>query len=213
MNVNLLNSAENKFLKFATRKWYVIDSETNSTYSHQNPIKFLTKSIETSVFDYSDAYALVTGNIAVEGAANNAKVVFKNCTPFRKCRAEINDTCIDEAEHINTAIPMYNLIKYSGNYSNTSGSLCQFKRDKIEENVDLTVDAQHIPNKSSSFKYKASLIIDRNDVKIAAPLKYLSNFWRSLEMPLTNCKVELSLTWHPNCVLSNLKKGFKFYSN
>ena len=75
-------------------------------------------------------------------------------------------------------MPIYNLIKYNDNYSDTSGSLQQFKRDGIERNADLTVDAQHISNNSSSFRYKSSLITDRNDV----PLKYLSNFWRSLEM-------------------------------
>ena len=103
-------------------------------------------------------------------------------------------------------MPMYNLIEYSDNYSYTSGSLWQFKRDEIEVNVDLTVDGNHIPNNSSSFKYKSSLITNGDDVKIAAPLKYLSNFWRSFEIPLTliDCKVELSLSWDPNCVLLNL---------
>ena len=99
-------------------------------------------------------------------------------------------------------MPMYNLIEYSDNYSDTSGSLWQFKRDEIEGNVDLTVDA-HIPNNSSSYKYKSSFITNRNNVKIAVPLKYLSNFWRSLEMPLINCKVELSLKWYENCILSS----------
>ena len=97
---------------------------------------------------------------------------------------------------------MYNLIEYSDNYSDTSGSLWQFKRDEIEGDVDLTVDAQHIPNNSSSFKYKSSFITNRNGVKIAVPLKYLSNFWRSLEMPLINCKVELSLKWYDRCLLT-----------
>ena len=69
--------------------------------------------------------------------------------------------------------------------------------------VDLTVDAQHILNNSSSFKYKSSFITDINGVKIAVPLKYFSNFWRSLEMPLINCKVELSLKWYENCILSS----------
>ena len=101
-------------------------------------------------------------------------------------------------------MPVYNLIEYSDNYSDTSGSLWQFKRDGIEGDVDLTVDNNYIPNNFSSFKYKSSLTADRNSVKIAVPLKYLSNFWRSLEMPLINCKVELSLSWDPNCVLSNL---------
>ena len=101
------------------------------------------------------------------------------------------------------AMSMYNLIEYSDNYPDTSGSLWQFKRDEIEGDDDLTVNAQHIPNNSSSFKYKSSFITNRNGVKIAVPLKYLSNFWRSLEMPLINCKVELSLKWYENCILSS----------
>ena len=96
-------------------------------------------------------------------------------------------------------MPMYNLIEYSDNYSDTFGSLWQFKRDKQPVNnngafIDITAE------NSSSFKYKSNLIGDtvvdganskKEDVIIAVPLKYLSNFWRSLEMPLINCKVEL----------------------
>ena len=63
--VNLLNGYDNENSKFATTKWYIIDSESNGNYSHHNPIKFLTKSIESSLCDYSDAYILVTGNITV----------------------------------------------------------------------------------------------------------------------------------------------------
>ena len=83
---------------------------------------------------------------------------------------------------------------YSDNYSNTSGSLWQFKRDEITNNADVTND-----NNATSFKYKTNLIGNteandtKNGVKIAVPLKYLSNFWRSLEMPLIKCKVKLSL--------------------
>ena len=98
---------------------------------------------------------------------------------------------------------MYNLIEYSGNYFDTSGGLWQFKRDEIATNVNAC------NANSSSFKYKSSLIggVDadwkkKEKVKIAVPLKYLSNFWRPLEIPLINCKVELSLTWIENCVLS-----------
>ena len=91
-------------------------------------------------------------------------------------------------------MPMYNLIKYNDSYSDTSGSLWQFKRNGIEGDVDLTVDSNHIPTNSSSFKYKSSLITNRNGAKIAVPLKYLSNLLRLLEMPLINCKVEHSLT-------------------
>ena len=63
-------------------------------------------------------------------------------------------------------------------------------------------------NNASSSKYKANLIGNtensgrKNEVKIAVPLKYLSNFWRSLEMSLINCKVELSLKWYEKCLIT-----------
>ena len=81
--VNLLNSSENEYSKFATKKSYTIDNESKSNYSHEDPIKFLTSSLESSLCDYSDAYVLVTRNITV-ATADNTKVTFKNCAPFRK---------------------------------------------------------------------------------------------------------------------------------
>ena len=102
-------------------------------------------------------------------------------------------------------MPMYYLIKYSDNYSDTSGSLWQFKTDEIINNADVTND-----NNAPSFKYKANLIGNTEDdgtktgVKIAVPLKYLSNFWRSLEIPLINCKVEFLLKWYERCLLTVL---------
>ena len=106
----------------------------------------------------------------------------------------------------NITMPIYNLIEYSNNYSDISGSLWQFKRDEIIGNFSFT------NNNSSSFKYKSNLIGNtdadgdirkKEGVKIAVPLKYLSNFWRSLEIPFINCKVELSLKWHESYILSN----------
>ena len=96
--VNLLNGSDNENSKFATKKWYVIDSESKGNYSHENPIKFLTSSLESSLCDYSDAYILVTGNITA--TPNNAvtQVIFKNCAPFKDCRTEINDTFVDYAD-------------------------------------------------------------------------------------------------------------------
>ena len=95
----------------------------------------------------------------------------------------------------------YNLIEYSDNYSDASGSLQQFKRDEINNNGEVTNDDDAL-----SFKYKTSIIGNtekngrKTGVKIAVPLKYLSNFWRSLEMPLIICKVELSLNWTESCI-------------
>ena len=108
---------------------------------------------------------------------NNAatQVVFKNCAPLEKCRTEINEIFVDETDFINITMPI--LIEYSDNYSDTSGSLWQFKRDEITNNADVTND-----NNAPSFKYKSNLIGNtknngtKNGVKIAVPLKYLSNF-------------------------------------
>ena len=111
--INLLNASDNENSKFATKKWYIIDNESKGNYSHRNPIKFLTSSLESSLCDYSDVYILVTGNITVTGGNNNTKVAFKNCAPFNKCRTEINETFVDDADIINITMPMYNLIKYS----------------------------------------------------------------------------------------------------
>ena len=80
--VNSLNGSDNKNSKFTTKKWYIIDSESNGNYSHHNPITFLTKSIESSLCDYFDVYILLTRNIIVTGGNNNTKVASKNCAPF-----------------------------------------------------------------------------------------------------------------------------------
>ena len=110
--INLLNNTENEYSKFATKKWYIIDSESKGNYSHKNPIKFLTNSLESSLCHYSDAYILVTGDIrATINAAT--QVIFKNCPPFEKCKTEINEAFIDEADFINITMPMYSLIEYS----------------------------------------------------------------------------------------------------
>ena len=81
-------------------------------------------------------------------------------------------------------------------------------RDEIDNNANVTND-----DNAPLFKYKASNIGNtenngtKNGVKIAVPLKYLSNFWRSLEIPLINCKIELSLKWIENCLLTSAAIG------
>ena len=105
-------------------------------------------------------------------------------------------------------MPMYNLIEYSDNCSDTSGSLCQFKRDK--QNMNNGNPANVTIADSSSFKYKSSFFkpLSAADngvfkhVKIAVPLKYLSYFWRSLQIPLINCKIHFELNWRKDCVMS-----------
>ena len=155
--VNLLNGSDNENSKVATKKWYVIDSDSKGNYSHNDSIKFLTNSLESSLCDYSNTYILVTGNIVATPNNDATQVAFKNCAPFKDCRTEINDTFVDYVDFINITMPMYNLIEYSDNYSDTSGSLWGFKRDEIV-NADVTND-DHAP----SFKYRASIIGNTGD--------------------------------------------------
>ena len=109
--VNLLNDSNNNNSKFATKKWYVIDGETNGNYLPDNENKFLTSSLVSSLCDYSDVYILVTGNINVTCGDGNTKLALKNCSPFKKCRTKINETFVNNAEYVNIAMPMYNLIE------------------------------------------------------------------------------------------------------
>ena len=136
-----------KIQNLQQKKWYIIDNESKGNYSHENPIKVLTSSLELSLCDYSDAYILVTGSIVAAGD-NNTKVAFKNCAPFKDCRTEINDTFVAYADFINITMPMYNLIEYSDNYSDTSGGLWQFKRD--EQPIDNNGAFINITTENSS---------------------------------------------------------------
>ena len=102
---------------------------------------------------------------------------------------------------------MYNLIEYSDNYSKTSGSLWEYCKEILAVNdAGNTVDFNGA-NATDSFDFKTKITGQTDDderidnVEIMVSLKYLRNFWRTLEMPLINCEVELILTWSENCVI------------
>ena len=152
----------------------------------------------------------MTGDVKVTNIGADTNIAFKNCVPFTRCVTHINEEHVETTENFDIIMSMYNLIEYSDNYSNSSGSLYQFKRDESPMNDDrnpLNVTF----NNSSSFKYKANLLgkatdADGNDrslrnTKIVVPLKYLFNFFRSLEMSLVNCEIHLELNWDINCVM------------
>ena len=173
--------------------------------------------LKSSLCDYSDAYNLVKGttsinNTAAQGAAANninKKVIFKNCAPFTNCISETNNTQIDNAKDIDTVMRMYNLIEYSDNYAKTTGSLWQYCKDIPARDVNYIIIAFEANNLTDSFKFKAKITGQTGDdgtkdVEIMVPLKYLSNFWRTLEMPLINCEVNLILTWSSACVIASV---------
>ena len=171
--------------------------------------------LRSSLCDYSDAYILVKGNIALNNtvgagaAANNTnkKVIFKNYATFTNCISKINNTQIDNAEYIDIVMPMYNLIEYSNYLSKTFGSLWQYCKDIPAVNNNGNIVIFNRENDTDSLNYKSKIIGTTNDdgdienVEKMVPLKYLSSFWRTLEMPLINCEVELILTWCDNCIM------------
>ena len=160
--------------------------------------------IRSNLYDYSNAYIPVCGTITITGAGaddpaqqvderNNGEI-FKNCALFTDFISEINNTQIDNTKDIDVGMPIYNLVEYYNNYSQISESLWQYYRD--------TSTAVLLNNKS----FKSKIRITRKnpaadnvkDVKISIPLKYLSTFWRTFEIPLINCKINLILTYSEN---------------
>ena len=162
--------------------------------------------LRSDLCDFSDAYIVVKGDITLEGNndANkrNKNLVFENNAPFINCISKINGVKIDNAEDLDVVMPMYNLLEYSKNYRKTTGSLWNYYRDE---------PSNPLSSNSESFKYKTNIVgktPENNDsitnVKLVFPLKYLSNFWKSLNISLINCEVELILTWAKNCVLADM---------
>ena len=211
---NLIDDLSNQPSKFRTRNWVEINDESRGAYNTNSQIKFKTTMLKSSLCDYSDAYILVKGtisanNTAAAGAAannTNRKVIFKNCVPFTNCISEINNTQIDNAKDIDIVMPMYNLIEYSDNYAKTTGSLWQYCKDIPARDANNEITEFTAGNNTDSFKFKTKMTVQTGDyrtkdVEIIVPLKYLSNFWRTLEMPLIICKVNLILTWSSTCVL------------
>ena len=155
---NLLGVDDGKIRKYNTINWIEINDQSNYVYNDNTAIKFNTPMLRTSLCDFSEAYVVLDGSIAVTADATaapnpvqtaqqnreNKNFIFKNCTPFTDCITKINSTMIENANNIDLAMPMYNLIEYSDNYEKTSGSLWQFKKDEPNDNI----------NDSESFKYK-----------------------------------------------------------
>ena len=209
----MLDNTSNQPSKFRARNWVEINDNSRGTYTNSD-IKFKSTMLKSNLCDYPDACILVKRKITITGAGDDDArqadekdkgVIFKNCTPFTKCISRINGTDIDNAQDIDIVMPMYNLIEYSDNYSKTSGSLWQYYQD--DPNDDL--------EDSESFKYKVKITGkttngNTKDAEIMVPLKYLRNFWRTLEMPLIHCEVELILTWSKNCVITNSTGEEKF---
>ena len=182
-------------IKTCDEKWIEVNDLSSGQYFAGKNIRFETSMLRSNLCDYSDAYIVVKGKIKVRGTNDaikrNKKLTFKNNVPFRSCISKINNTFIDDPEDLGIVMPMYNLLEYSGNYFMTSESLWYYYRDEVDDDENENDNNNKInKNKtitSKSFEYKTKLIgnMPNNsnvNAEVVVPLKYLSNFWRSLNL-------------------------------
>ena len=204
---NLLGPAHDKVPRFIIKKWIEIQSQSGSTYNTSKPIRIKTSMLRYDICDHSDAYVWVKRKITVTNPNDNdnfnKELTFKNNAPFISCVSKINGELVENAEDLDIVMPMYNLLENSKNYEKTSGSLFNYHRDEPSE---ITIGAGNNAidisiRKSKSFDYKTEITRsldagkdEKEDVTIAIPLKYLGNFWRSLDIPLINCEITLILS-------------------
>ena len=156
--------------------------ESGRDYRVNKKIRIKAPVLRSELCDFSDAYVVVKGTITVndpDNAKGNKSVAFKNNAPFINCISEIDGVQIDNAEGLDVAMPMYNLLEYSKNYKKATGSLWNYYRDK---------PSNPLSSNSESFKYKTSITgnsydgdddankVDKNETEIVVLLKHLSNF-------------------------------------
>ena len=155
--------------------------------------------LKSCLSDYSDANIFVKGMTVpnmtaadVDAGNDNKKVIFKNCAMFINCISEINNTQVHNTKDIDIVMPTYNLIGYSDNYSKISGSLWLYCKVIQAVNNNSDIVEFNGANATDSFNSEAKITGQTGDngakeVEIMVPFKCLSNFWRTLGMPLINC--------------------------
>ena len=205
-------SDDNNLPRFVARKLIEVYDQSEGSYNANKEIRIKASMLRSDLCDYSDAYIVLKGNITItnpDNAKRNKAVAYKNNAPIINCISKINNVKIDNAEDLDVVMSMYNLLEYSKKYRKTTGSLWNYCRE--EPSDALSSD-------SESFKYKTSITgntynvddkitdDDGNEVdnpkydankfgihetEVVIPLKHLSNFWRSLNILLFYCDVEL----------------------
>ena len=145
-------------------------------------------------------------NTENENSLGEKKLVFKYNAPFINCVSNINGVKINNAEDLDVVMSMYNLFEYSKNYRKTTGSFWSYYIDEPDSGTDANnINHSILKSKSFNFNFIENGItqnnLTKNDIKTVVPLKHLNNFWRSLNISLINCNIDLILTWLKNCEL------------
>ena len=233
---NILGTILDEEPIFITKKWVKVYDQSGSADDKHKPSKqitFKTSMLRSNWYGFGDACIAVKEEVTVTGGSNNIKrnrpLTFKNNAPFIGCISKINNALIDNAEDLDAAMPMYNLIEYR----KTTGILWNYCRDELSDDKNNKNNLNKNVINSGSFKYKTSITgstynVDakitnsesnqvnnpdydaeksgKKEVKIIVPLKYLSNFWRALKMLLINCEVSLGLPWCKDCVITSMER-------
>ena len=225
---NLLGKLDkDEIPKFTTIKWIEIFDQSNGTCNKNKDIRFKTNQLRNDLCDFDDAYIVVTGKITATNPGNddnvyNRKVSLKNSASFFNCTLKINSQLIQDAQDLDTVIPMYSLLYYSKNFRKRTGSFWNYYLDMPKSGHDNNANLRQriiYPIKDSEiFNYKTQLVgnvpgvadpadgddIDREleDIKIVAPLKNISNFMFNLDFLLINSEIELISKWTGDCVLT-----------
>ena len=186
---NLLDTTSGNVPRFITKKWVEVYDQSGSDevgYKPSKQTRFKTSMLRSDLRDFSDAYIVVKGTITVTNPNDGNckyKLVLKNNAPFTSCISKINNTLIDNAEHLDNVMPMYHLLEYSKNYRKATGSLSNYYRDKPNSGKGgENSNANYSIKDSKSFDYKTSVtgklegIDAKKDAEIVMPLKHLSNF-------------------------------------
>ena len=184
--------------RFVTKKWIEVDDQSGRNCNINKKIRMQASILRSDLCNYSDAYIVVKGTITIvrpDGAKRTKEVVFRDNAPFINCISKINGVRIDNAEGLDVVMPMYNLLEYSKNYRKTTGRLWNYYRDKLS---NLLSSESSESSNSESFKYNTRNTynagagedgydahkVGKNNTEVVIPPKHLSNFWRSLNIPL-----------------------------
>ena len=142
-----------------TKKWVEVNYLSSGQYSVNKSITLKTSMLRSDLCDYSNACIFVKRRVTVEGANDaskrNKKLAFKNNAPFISCISEVNNTLIQNTEHLYIIMAMYNLLEYSENYSMTSGSLWNYYRDETNDDKNETNRSRNKLNNSKTIRSKS----------------------------------------------------------
>ena len=211
--VNLLDttSDEKDLPRFVPKKWIEVYDQSEKNYNASKEIKIKKPMLWSDLCDFSDAYIVKKGIIAVIDPKRNKVVAFKNNAPFINCISKIRGVQIDNAEDLDVVMPMYNFLEYSKNYRKPTRSFWNYYRDEpsnplcsysesFKSKTIITENTNNLGDDEAGYDVGK---VGKNKTEVAVPLKHLIKFW-TLNIPLINCEIELILTWSKNWVLADM---------